>query len=68
MLGVSSSGYYGWVDRPLSQRAQEEIRLGVEIKEFHHYIHLQLVFFRVVWAKDHPATSVKLGTVNVFIP
>ena len=36
MLGVSSSGYYGWVDRPLSQRAQEEIRLEVEIKAAHH--------------------------------
>jgi len=36
MLGVSSSGYYGWVDRPLSQRAQEEIRLGVEIKAAHY--------------------------------
>jgi transposase InsO family protein len=35
MLGVSSSGYYGWVDRPLSQRAQEEIRLEVEIKAAH---------------------------------
>ena len=36
MLGVSSSGYYGWVDRPLSQRALEEIRLEVEIKAAHY--------------------------------
>ena len=36
MLGVSSSGYYGWVDRPLSQRAQEAIRLEVEIKAAHY--------------------------------
>jgi len=35
MLNVSSSGYYGWVDRPLSQRAQEEERLEVEIKAAH---------------------------------
>ena len=35
MLGVSSSGYYGWVDRPLSQRALEEIQLEVEIKAAH---------------------------------
>ncbi len=32
MLRVSSSGYYGWVDRPPSERAREEMRLEVEIK------------------------------------
>jgi len=35
MLKVSSSGYYGWVDRPLSKRAQEEMRLELEVKEAH---------------------------------
>jgi transposase InsO family protein len=35
MLKVSSSGYYGWADRPLSKRAQEEIRLELEIKAAH---------------------------------
>jgi transposase InsO family protein len=35
MLGVSCSGYYSWIDRPLSQRAQEEIRLELEIKAAH---------------------------------
>jgi putative transposase len=35
MLGVALSGYYGWVDRPLSERASEELRLELEIKAAH---------------------------------
>ena len=34
-LKVSVSGYYDWVDRPLSKRAREEIRLELEIKAAH---------------------------------
>ena len=32
MLGISSSGYYAWQARPLSQHDREELRLETEIK------------------------------------
>jgi putative transposase len=35
VMSVSTSGYYAWLGRPLSQRAQEEMRLEVEIKAAH---------------------------------
>ncbi len=35
IMSVSASGYYAWVDRPLSKRAQEEMRLELEIKAAH---------------------------------
>jgi putative transposase len=35
VLKVSLSGYYGWIDRPLSKRAREELRLELEIKAAH---------------------------------
>ena len=35
MLGVSTSGFYGWLDRPMSKRAQEDVRVGVEIQAAH---------------------------------
>jgi transposase InsO family protein len=35
VLEVSISGYYAWLHRPLSRRAQEEARLEVEIKAAH---------------------------------
>ena len=35
MLKVSSSGFYAWLERPLSEWAREEMRLEVEIKAAH---------------------------------
>lgn len=35
ILDVSASGYYAWLTRPLSKRAQEEARLEVEIRAAH---------------------------------
>ena len=35
VMSISASGYYAWLDRPLSKRAREEVRLEVEIKAAH---------------------------------
>ena len=35
IMNVSASGYYAWVDRPISKRAREEMRLEVEIMAAH---------------------------------
>ncbi len=35
VLSVSASGYYAWLDRPLSKWAREEARLEVEIRAAH---------------------------------
>jgi len=35
ILSVSASGYYAWLDRPLSRWAREEARLEIEIKAAH---------------------------------
>ncbi len=35
IMNVSASGFYAWLDRPLSERAREEMRLEVEIRAAH---------------------------------
>jgi transposase InsO family protein len=35
VLNVSASGYYAWLDRPLSKWAKEEARLEIEIRAAH---------------------------------
>jgi putative transposase len=35
VLNVSASGYYSWVERPISRWAREEARLEIEIKAAH---------------------------------
>jgi putative transposase len=35
MMNVSVSGYYAWLERPLSKRSAEEMRLEIEIKAAH---------------------------------
>lgn len=35
MLGVTRSGYYAWLQQPLSKRAREDLRLVDRIRKFH---------------------------------
>jgi putative transposase len=35
VLGVSSSGYYAWRQRPLSLRARADVKLSAEIQAIH---------------------------------
>jgi hypothetical protein len=35
LLGVSRSGFYAWAERPMSDRAREDIRLTGKIEAIH---------------------------------
>jgi len=35
MYGVSTSGYYGWLDRPISKHRAYDLRLMDALKEIH---------------------------------
>jgi len=37
VLGVSTSGFYAWNERPLSKRAREDIALTGKIHEIHRF-------------------------------
>ena len=40
VIGVSTSGYYDWIDRPISQTSKDNSRLITKIRCFHKASHL----------------------------
>ncbi len=63
ILGVSPSGYYAWEERPLSMRAQEELRLEVEIKAAHK--RTRETFGAERLQRDMAAHGVRVGVCRI---
>ena len=63
VLGVSRSGYYGWLRRPPSKRAQEDGRLEIEIKAAHR--RTRETFGPERLQRDLAAHGVKVGVLRI---
>jgi len=63
MLSISASGYYSWIDRPLSQRAREELRLELEIKAAHR--RTRQVYGAEKLQYDLAVHGIKLGVCRI---
>jgi len=60
---VSASGYYAWLDRPMSKRAQEEIRIEAEIRAAHKRTRQSCGSERL--QKDLAANGVQVGVCRI---
>ena len=63
MLDVSTSGYYAYKSRPLSRRAQEDLRLEVEIKAAHKRTRQSCGPERL--QKDLAANGIEVGVCRI---
>jgi putative transposase len=63
ILDVSASGYYAWLSRPPSKRAQEETRLEVEIRAAHKRTRQSFGPERA--QRDLAANGIKLGVCRI---
>jgi len=63
ILGVSASGYYAWLTRPPSKRAQEETRLEVEIRAAHKRTRQSFGSERL--QHDLAANGIKVGVCRI---
>jgi putative transposase len=63
MLRVSRAGFYAWRKRPECQRAREDRRLGVLVREFHERSHRRYGSPRVL--RDLSETGVRISRKRV---
>ena len=63
VLGVSRSGYYAWLRRPVSKRAQEDGRLEIEIRAAHR--RTRETFGPERLQRDLAAHGVKVGVLRI---